>query len=34
MPIQSANDEPDLGVAIDNKLKFHSHCWNQMAKAN
>ena len=34
MPIQSAKEEPDLGVLIDNKLKFHSHCQNQAAKAN
>ena len=34
MPIQSAKEEHDLGVLIDNKLKFHSHCQNQAAKAN
>ncbi|XP_065571473.1 uncharacterized protein LOC136034261 [Artemia franciscana] len=33
-PIQSAKEECDLGVIIDNKLKFHSHCQNQVAKAN
>ena len=34
MPIQSAEEKHDLGVIIDNRLKFHSHCWNQVAKAN
>jgi hypothetical protein len=34
MPIQSAKEECDLGVLIDNKHKFHSHCQNQAAKAN
>lgn len=33
-PIQSAEEERDLGVIIDNKLKFHSHCRTQAAKAN
>ena len=34
MPIESANEECDLGVTIDDKLKFHSHYQNQAAKAN
>ncbi|XP_065582045.1 uncharacterized protein LOC136041343 [Artemia franciscana] len=34
MPLQSAEEEHDLGVIIDDKLKFHNHCWNQSAKAN
>ena len=34
MPIQNVKKECDLGVIIDNKLKFHSHCQNQAAKAN
>ena len=34
MSIQSAKDEHDLGAIIDDKLKSHSHCWNQAAKAN
>ena len=34
MPIQSPEEEHDLEVIIDNKLKFHSYCWNQAAKAN
>ncbi|KAK2707158.1 hypothetical protein QYM36_014991 [Artemia franciscana] len=34
MPIQSPKEEHDLGVTIDDNLKFHSHCWDQAAKAN
>ena len=34
MSFQSAEEERDLAVLIDNKLKFHSHCQNQAAKAN
>ena len=35
MPIQSPKEEHGyLGVTIDDNLKFHSHCWDQAAKAN
>ena len=34
MSFQSAEKKHDLGVIIDNKLKVHSHCQNQVSKAN
>ena len=34
MPIQNDKEECVFGVIIENRLKFHSHCQNQTAKAN
>jgi len=34
IPIQSAKEECDIKIPIDNKFKFHSHYLNQEAEAN
>ena len=33
-PLEAVSKENDLGVIVDNKLKFHSHRQTQAAKAN
>ena len=34
LPLQNTKEEKDLGVIIDNQLKFHNHVSSVSSKAN